>query len=360
MTARILVLSRYSRLGASSRLRTRQYECWLQGAGFEVEFSSFFDDEYLNCLYAGKTSKIKNFKYFYQRIKKIIAEPKPDIIWLEYELFPWIPWFLESIVLPLNIKIVCDYDDAIFHRYDQNRSMTIRKLLGNKIDKLMATANLVTVGNEYLAQRADCSKKGHVEIVPTVVDTSQYKSREKEDFLTSKTVGWIGTPNTWKTYGERRYKYLIETLTKKNALFKAVGAKMHSEKKGNLEIVPWHESTEVDAIRTMDIGVMPLDDSLWSRGKCGYKLIQYMACGVPVVASPVGVNRIIVDDGINGFLVSSAREWEEAILILLNNPTLAHEMGQAGRKKIQDEYSLDVWGPRVVKLFQSLLLEKSC
>lgn len=359
MTARILVLSRYSRLGASSRLRTRQYECWLQDAGFEVEFSSFFDDDYLNYLYVGKTSKIKIFKYFYRRIKKMIAKPKPDIIWLEYELFPWMPWFLESIILPLNIQIVCDYDDAIFHRYDQNQSFTIRKLLGNKIDKLMTAASLVTVGNEYLAQRAGSLKKGHVEIVPTVVDISQYQARKEEDFFNNKIVGWIGTPNTWEIYGKRKYKNLIETLAKKDASFKAVGAKMHFEKNELLEIVPWQENTEVDSIRTMDIGVMPLDDTLWSKGKCGYKLIQYMACGVPVVASPVGVNKNIVDDGVNGFLVSTSREWEDAISKLLDDPALAYKMGQAGRKKIQEEYSLDVWGPRVVRLFQSLLLEKS-
>ena len=131
---------------------------------------------------------------------------------------------------------------------------------------------------------------------------------------------------------------------------------MHSEKNGLLEIIPWQESTEVDAIRTMDIGIMPLNDTLWSKGKCGYKLIQYMACGVPVVASPVGVNKNIVDDGINGFLVSSFDEWEEANTKLLDNPKLVYEMGQAGRKKIEEQYSLQVWGPRVVKLFQSLLL----
>ena len=356
MSARILVLSRYSRLGASSRLRTCQYEGWLKNAGFEVEFSSFFDDEYLTYLYAGKTAKVKIFRYFFHRIKKMITKPKPDIVWLEYELFPWMPWLLESILLPSNIPIVCDYDDAIFHRYDQSPSVMIRNLLGNKIDKLMTAASLVTVGNEYLASRAGGSQRGRVEIVPTVVDLSQYQLRTEEDFFKSKIVGWIGTPNTWEVYARSKYTTLIETLAKKNASFKAVGAKMHSEKNGLLEIIPWQESTEVDAIRTMDIGIMPLNDTLWSKGKCGYKLIQYMACGVPVVASPVGVNKNIVDDGINGFLVSSFDEWEEAITKLLDNPKLAYEMGQAGRKKIEEQYSLQVWGPRVVKLFQSLLL----
>ena len=116
----------------------------------------------------------------------MITIPKPDIVWLEYELFPWMPWLLESILLPSNIPIVCDYDDAIFHRYDQSPSVMIRNLLGNKIDKLMTAASLVTVGNEYLASRAGGSQRGRVEIVPTVVDLSQYQLRTEETFLKVK------------------------------------------------------------------------------------------------------------------------------------------------------------------------------
>ena len=108
----------------------------------------------------------------------------------------------------------------------------------------------------------------------------------------------------------------------------------------------------MDAIQTMDIGVMPLPDTAWARGKCGYKLIQYMACGLPVVASPVGVNKEIVEHGVNGFIAESDEEWRSAIETLLSDADLRRRMGAAGRKKVEDSYSLQVWGPRVAQMLR--------
>jgi len=105
----------------------------------------------------------------------------------------------------------------------------------------------------------------------------------------------------------------------------------------------------------MDIGVMPMPDTPWTRGKCGYKLIQYMACGLPVVAAPVGVNAEIVEHGVNGFLASTDQEWREALSTLLANPELRRRMGAAGRKKVEEHYSLQVWGPRVAELLRSVI-----
>src|SRR6056297_1871598 len=104
----------------------------------------------------------------------------------------------------------------------------------------------------------------------------------------------------------------------------------------------------------MDIGVMPLPDTPWMRGKCGYKLIQYMACGLPVIASPVGVNAEIVEHGVNGFLVGTDEEWKSALTILLKDPDLRRRMGREGRKKVEREYSLQVQGPRVARLLREV------
>jgi hypothetical protein len=129
---------------------------------------------------------------------------------------------------------------------------------------------------------------------------------------------------------------------------------MQPETAGTLEILPWAEDTEVTLIQSMDIGVMPLPDTPWTRGKCGYKLIQYMACGLPVVASPVGVNRDIVEHGVNGFLAESDDEWRAAVDALLNDADLRRRMGAAGRKKVEEQYSLQVWGPRVAQMLRSV------
>ena len=104
----------------------------------------------------------------------------------------------------------------------------------------------------------------------------------------------------------------------------------------------------------MDIGIMPLTDTPWARGKCGYKLIQYMACGIPVIASPVGVNAELVEHGVNGFLASSDAEWAETLQTLLHDPDLRARMGEAGRRKVEREYSLQVWGPRVAHMLRDV------
>ena len=153
---------------------------------------------------------------------------------------------------------------------------------------------------------------------------------------TAVRVGWIGTPNTWNAFGKTLHTQINDTLIAHGARFCAVGAELEAGRVGNLELIAWSEDTEVDAIQSMDIGVMPLPDTPWASGKCGYKLIQYMACGLPVVASPVGVNKEIVEHGVNGFLAESDKEWRSAIETLLSDADLRRRMGAAGRKKVED------------------------
>jgi glycosyltransferase involved in cell wall biosynthesis len=258
----------------------------------------------------------------------------------------------ERAILSASVPIVCDYDDAVFHRYDRHRFAPIRWLLGRKIDQIMQRSRLVTSGNKYLADRARRAGAARVEIVPTVINKSHYTVRSVTSADSSLQVGWIGTPSTWADYGKALYSQLDGMLAANGARFKAVGAKLEADSVGTLDIVPWSEDSEVSAIRSMDIGVMPLLDTPWERGKCGYKLIQYMACGLPVVASPVGVNRDIVEHGVNGFLAESDDEWRTAIRTLLGDAELRRRMGAAGRRKVEMQYTLQVWGPRVAQMLR--------
>ena len=354
MKDRLLVLSRYSRLGASSRLRTLQYRRWLEDAGFEVEYAAFFDDLYLQRLYSGEGSKTDLVAYCRKRVLRMRQGHKPRVIWLEKEALPWLPWIFERALLPTSIPIVSDYDDALFHRYDRHRLATVRRLLGRKIDHVMKHSQLVTAGNAYLADRARKAGAVHVEVVPTVVDLSAYSVRFRSFSNTAVRVGWIGTPNTWNAFGKTLHIQINDTLVAHGARFCAVGAELEAGRVGNLELIAWSEDTEVDSIQSMDIGVMPLPDTPWASGKCGYKLIQYMACGLPVVASPVGVNKEIVEHGVNGFLAKSDKEWCSAIETLLSDANLRRRMGAAGRKKVEDSYSLQVWGPRVSQMLREV------
>ena len=125
-----------------------------------------------------------------------------------------------------------------------------------------------------------------------------------------------------------------------------------------MESVPWTEQTEVASVASFDIGIMPLVDESFERGKCGYKLIQYMACGLPVVASPVGVNRQIVEHGVNGFLAETPAQWEQALHTLLADAGLRQRMGSAGRRKVEAQYCLQVTGPKLASLLKTAAMGK--
>lgn len=351
MGMRLLVLSRYCRLGASSRLRMMQYLPWLEAAGFEVTIAPFFDDGYLERLYCGRKPGFRAASYYLKRIRQLRRASPPDLIWLEKEVLPWLPAGMEQWLLPAGIPVVSDYDDAIFHRYDLHRSLVIRRVLGRKIDHVMARSALVLAGNPYLAARAVSAGTPRVEIVPTVVDISAYDAAHLHAEDGMARIGWIGTPSTWRQYMEPMMPMLSQLARESGAKLRAVGA--GATLTPELEVMPWVENTESALIQGMDIGLMPLDDTPWSRGKCGYKIIQYMACGLPVVASPVGVNSDIVEDGVTGFLASTPAEWRQAIARLLRDPELRHRMGSAGRRRVEERYSLQVWGPRVADLLHS-------
>ena len=351
---KLLILSRYGRQGASSRLRMMQYIPTLEAAGFKVETAPFFDDAYLTALYGGNGRAAAIPKYYLRRAMQARRRPRPDLIWLEKEVFPWLPWGLERKLLPRGIPIVADYDDAVFHRYDLHARRAVRTVLGQKIDHVMAHAGAVTAGNAYLADRANAAGARHICTVPTVVDTTSYAMKGPHASDDTVRVGWIGTPGTWEECVAPFLPVLEGIMTEAAARLCAVGAGQAAAGANTVEVLEWSEDAEVALIQGMDIGVMPLPDTPWMRGKCGYKLIQYMACGLPVVASPVGVNAEMVEHGVNGFLAMTNDEWRDALTTLARDPALRRRMGRAGREKVEREYSLQVQGPRVAQLLRDV------
>jgi hypothetical protein len=358
---KMLILSRYGRLGASSRLRMFQYEPYLRSVNFEPEQRPFFDDTYLMRLYQKRQTRTLTGAAFARRLSQLFRIGPNKLLWIEKEALPWVPWLIERSMLPRSVPLVTDYDDAVFHRYDLHRLPFIRRLLGRKIDQVMAASALVTAGNSYLADRARAAGANWIEIVPTVVDIDNYSLRSDSKVLDTPRIGWIGTPSTWTEFMVPMMPLLETVAGAEDARLTAVGAGKAAASHPLLDILPWSEQTEVTSIQDMDIGIMPLTDTPWARGKCGYKLIQYMACGVPVIASPVGVNAEIVEHGVNGFLASTEAEWHEALVTLLRDPDLRRRMGAAGRKKVEYQYSLQVWGPRVAGMLKDVVEKRrSC
>ena len=348
---RILLLSRYSHLAASTRLRLLQYLPYIADNGIEVKHEPLLDDEYLKNLYAGKPVSYSSIINSYvRRIKILLKERTYDLIWVQYEIFPWLPAWIESLATLAGVPYIVDYDDAIFHRYDMHKQYLVRQILGDKINKFMKGASIVVAGNEYIASRAlniGCRK---VEIIPTVVDLSRYPnvSPQSQPIF---TIGWIGSPVT-SNYINLIIHALRVLCNENKARVVLVGSGQISLDKVTTEIRPWSEESEVNDIHSFDVGIMPLANTPWERGKCGFKLIQYMACSKPVVASAVGMNCEIVDHGINGFLAHDIKDWLVALDTLHAQPDLCHRMGQAGRKKVEARYSLQVTAPRLLELIQ--------
>ena len=351
-TMKVLLLARYDRQGASSRLRTMQYLPYLADAGLEVRVESLFDANYLEQMYAGRRSVGILSKSLLRRMRHIRGQA--DVVWLEKEALPWFPWAIERLLWPRNIPVVTDYDDAIFHRYDQSRHRVVRSILGKKIDKVMRASAVVVAGNQYLADRAKSAGAPRVEIVPTVVDMEQYHRAVERRNDERVRVGWIGTPETWASFAEKFSSWIAEVARQESVIFRVIGAEATPRRDGAFEFLPWSEEAEISLIKCMDIGLMPLPDTPWTRGKCGYKLIQYMACSLPVIASPVGVNRDIVEHGVNGFLATSEDEWRASLLALIRDPKLRLRMGEAGLKKVEKSYSLQTQGPRMAQLLRCI------
>jgi glycosyltransferase involved in cell wall biosynthesis len=346
---RLLMLPRYAPLGASSRLRMYQYLPALGEAGFEVTVSPLFGDAYVRALYSRQRAWGEVLRGYARRIFAQLSSASFDVVWIEKELLPWLPTALER--LRGRPAVVVDYDDAVFHRYDLHRSARVRRLLGRRIDTVMRNADLVTAGNGYLADRATAAGCAWVERLPTVVDLERYAQGPSSGEVSPVVIGWIGSPATAQYL--RPLGAVIARLREGHAVRAfAVGARPDQVEGTPFEPVLWSEAAEAAQVAAFDIGIMPLPDEPWARGKCGYKLIQYMACGVPVVASPVGMNTEIVEAGVNGELATTPEEWTAALSRLVEDAALRSRMGIQGRRRVEEWYSLQAQAPRLVAMLQ--------
>ncbi|MFT4037913.1 MAG: glycosyltransferase family 4 protein [Thermomicrobiales bacterium] len=344
---RVLILTRYGPLAASARLRFHQYLPFLERQGFSLTVDSLLGDDYVRRLYAHQAQDRRRIIAAYgHRVSTLLRAQQFDLIWLQYDLFPWAPGWWDDLLLPARVPYVLDLDDAMYHRYDLHASPFVRRVLGRKYDQLMARSALVVAGNAAIAERASTAGAPRVEIVPTVVDLDRYplaapSSGDSGNFV----VGWIGSPATSSNL--HLLRPALEALSEIHpTTLRCVGAGKVDLGPGiTVDARPWSESSEASDIGSFDVGCMPLVDSPFERGKSGFKLIQCMACGLPVVASPVGVNAEIVTPGANGFLASSPEAWFEALLALANDPGLRCEMGANGRRKVETSYSLQMAAP---------------
>ncbi len=346
----ILILSRYDTLGASSRVRIYQYLPHLaSNANFTI--SPFFSNKIIKDLYKNKRRSILLLCISYiKRLRVLTTIYKYDLIWIEKEALPYFPGFLEMFLLDKTTNYILDYDDAIFHNYDFKSSFLLNKIYSSKFKKLIENANEIFVGNQYLYDFAFQWNK-NISFMYSVVDENIFK---KINIPQSNifSIGWIGSPSTTKYLFQ--IVDILNNFPEKNKFrLITIGASQITNAKFELIQLPWKLEDEVSNINLFDVGIMPLVDNSWEKGKCGFKLIQYMACSIPVIASPVGINREIVTNDV-GFLAKNKEEWLYAIKKLMDDKNFRLSLGINARKKIENNFSFY----RNVEIF-SKLIEKS-
>lgn len=361
-TKQILCLTKYDPAGPSTRYRVSQFLPGLQARGWDITFCPLLLGAYVRDLYLGnRWGVLRVLPRYIRRLKELLKVGRYDLCWIQYELFPWAPGFAEWCLQRLDIPYVVDYDDAIFHSYDLHPSAFVRRLFGSKLDHVMAGAAAVVVGNQYLASRALAAGASRIEIIPTVVDLEKYPpglgpAGRAEVY----TIGWIGSPST-VAYLSLVQQPLAQVCAGGTGRLLAVGPKAGFQLAGvTTERVAWSEASEVANLQRCDVGIMPLPgEDAWAKGKCGFKLIQYMGCGLPVVAAAVGANKDIVLEGETGFLATTSEEWVRSLAYLRAHPEEGRAMGLAGRQRMEVHYSLQSQLPRLDSLFREVTGTKS-
>lgn len=349
---RVAAFTKYGRASASTRQRLLQYVPSLEMAGFQIDHHPLLGDDYVHGLVTGQRPSLSSIiRSYAHRVEQLVAARGCDLIWVYAELFPWLPAMFEKLAFRSGKPLIYDMDDAFFVPYEG------KLFLNGKLEPLLRGASACACGNDYLRDYAArfCDRSV---LVPTVVDTTAYRPRRKTG-RRPLTIGWIGSPSTWCNV-QPLLPVIRQICAEGPVRLRVIGAGVEAERDRfpGIELVEWSETTEIAEVQAMDIGIMPLLDQPFQRGKSGYKLVQYMACGLPVVASPVGVNAQMVTPGENGFLASSPEEWRSALVALLDDPALRDRMGQAGRLLADRSYSLASQAPRMVSLFESVVSER--
>ncbi len=339
------------------RYRIEQWEPILKDLGLEITYEPFENENLNKIIYqsghlAGKLKEV--VKGLHRRYNIVRSVQQYDAVYLYREAALLGPPVFERMIKQAGVPIVFDFDDAIFIRYKSptNGYLSYLKFPG-KIKDICRMSSHVMTGNEYLADYAR-EVNENVTVIPTTIDTNKYRFREKSDTGDKIVIGWTGSHSTVKYLDTLRPVW--QRLAKEeNFRLRVIGTPHYEIEGVEVEAIKWQSATETEDLQPLDIGVMPLTDDIWTRGKCGMKALQYMALGIPAVCSPVGVNSDIIQDGENGLLAADTDEWVEKLKLLIRSTELRKKLGAEGRKTIEKTYSAKIQAPRVYQIFASLV-----
>jgi glycosyltransferase involved in cell wall biosynthesis len=351
---KVVYFAKTSAHGPSSRYRIYQYLPFLRRRGIPTHVYPLFGSWYFAMLTwrpvwlrtLGKS--VYTVLRFLARAVNLLAVRNGDLVVIEGQLFPYVPPLVEKAI-SLRNRIILELDDAIY----------LTPGHGRKIPALLRLSSAAIVGNPTLAKYASVHSS-NVSIVPTVVDTDRFRPAAANPAMPTDrpvTVVWIGL-----AYNFAYIKMLVPVLHELEKEYRIVLRIVSSSPPVlpgvTMDFRRWSYESEVQDLQTADIGVMPLFDDEWARGKCGLKLLQYMAVGLPALASPVGVNRDIVRHGENGFLAATEEEWHRHLAALCRSSELRRRIGEAARATVHAQYSLTYWGPALAERYAAAMDDK--
>ncbi len=357
MSGRVLILTNhYPDRSPGQRFSFEQYLSYLGSCGFQIDVSFLLNEEddkifYSKGNYFGK-AKIA-VKSILQRLKDLRKASKYDIVFVYREaIFFGTPFFERRFAR--KARMILAFDDSIWVP-NVSAANKIFSLLKNpaKTSSIIKVSDLVFAGNKYLANYASQFNK-NVVIVPTTIDTDEYKSVEKlpKDRI---CIGWSGSITTIEHF-ETKLNALLKIKKKytDKVYFKVIGDGRYKNDELGIKGLAWKKEDELKELNEIDIGIMPLPDSEWAKGKCGLKGLQYMALGIPTIMSPVGVNSEIINDGENGFLADSDDEWIAKLSLLIDSFELRKKLGDAGCKTVEEKYSVHANRDLYLRYFNQL------
>ncbi|MEO9257142.1 MAG: glycosyltransferase [Crocinitomicaceae bacterium] len=343
----------------SQRYRFEQYLSFFEANGFSCELSNIISEKDDKIFYnSGNLLKKAGivWKGILIRLKDVRRANEFDLIFIHREALMLGSTYFEKRFNKSKAKVIFDFDDAIW-MLDTSAGNSKWKFLKSdaKTGKNIAYSDAVIAGNSFLANYALTFNK-NVHIIPTTVDTEIFKLKNVKEKSTSICIGWSGSPTTIK-----HFEHLLGVLKKikekygDKIHFSVMGDGNYSNPELGIQGIPWQSEKEVEEISRFDIGIMPLPNDAWSKGKCGLKGLTYMSLEVPTIMSAVGVNSEIIQDGENGFLASSEEEWIEKLSLLIESEELRQKIGKAGRKTVVESYSVLANQEKYLSLFKELL-----
>lgn len=343
----------------SQRFRFEQYLETLSKSGFEIDFLYLLKSEEDKVFYSKGNYFGKAF-IVVKSIFKLVGKlwNKYDVVFIQRESFFLGTTFFEKKFSKKAFTIF-DFDDSIWlsNVSEANKNLAFLKN-ANKTSDIIAMSNMVFAGNEYLAEYAR-KFNSNVKIVPTTIDTDEYQ-RTPQPERSSVCIGWSGSVTTIQhfEYAIPALKLIKEKYGEK-VYFKVIGDSNYENKDLGIKGLPWKKQTELEDLSEIEIGIMPLPDDEWAKGKCGLKGLQYMAMGIATLMSPVGVNSEIIQQGVNGYLPSTTEEWVECLSLLIEDKELRHRVAEEGRKTVEEKYSVNAWKGFYLNTFNEIIENKT-